>query len=118
TPTPTPQPSPTPTSTPTPTPTPAHQYSAQVQPPINADGTSVFSVRRGVVPVKFTLTDFGSPTCDLPPATMSVTRTTGGTTGDVNESVYAMAADNGSNFRIDGCQDVYNLSASALGPGT
>ena len=27
---------------------------AQIQQPINADGTSVFSVRRGVVPVKFT----------------------------------------------------------------
>src|SRR5205814_5233816 len=120
TPTPTPQPSPTPTSTPTPTPTaiPAHQYSAQVQPPINADGTSVFTVRRGVVPVKFTLSDFGSPTCNLPPATISVTRTAGGTTGDVNESVYAMSADNGSNFRIDGCQYSYNLNSSALGSGT
>jgi hypothetical protein len=29
-----------------------------------------------------------------------------------------MAADNGSNFRIDGCQYVYNLSSSALGVGT
>ena len=36
---------------PTPTPTPAHQYSAQVQQPINADGTSVFNDNRGVVPV-------------------------------------------------------------------
>jgi hypothetical protein len=89
-----------------------------VQPPINADGTSVFTVSRGVVPVKFTLTDFGSPTCDLPPATIAVTRTAGGTTGDVNESVYAMAADNGSNFRIDGCQYVYNLNSGALGVGT
>src|SRR5439155_873663 len=34
-------------------------YSAQVQQPINPDGTSVFSVRRGVVPVKFTLTQCG-----------------------------------------------------------
>ena len=32
-------------------------YAAQIQPPINADGTSVFSSRRGVVPVKFTLTE-------------------------------------------------------------
>jgi hypothetical protein len=93
-------------------------YSAQVQPPINADGTSVFSVRRGVVPVKFTLTQDGTPTCALPPATIALTRTSGGTTGTVNESVYVMAADNGSNFRIDGCQYVYNLSSSALGVGT
>jgi hypothetical protein len=32
----------------------APSYSAQVQQPINANGTSVFNVRRGVVPVKFT----------------------------------------------------------------
>jgi hypothetical protein len=89
-----------------------------VQPPINADGTSVFTVRRGVVPVKFTLTDNGSPTCDLPPATIAVTRTAGGTPGDVNESVYSMSADSGSNFRIDGCQYSYNLNSGALGVGT
>jgi hypothetical protein len=29
-----------------------------------------------------------------------------------------MAADNGSNLRIDSCQYIYNLSASALGVGT
>src|SRR5207248_2064307 len=79
TPTPTATATPTPTSTPTPTPTPAHVYAAQVQPPINADGSSVFTVKRDVVPVKFTLTDNGSPTCDLPPATIVVTRTAGGT---------------------------------------
>ena len=93
-------------------------YSAQVQPPINADGSSVFTVRRGVVPVKFTLTYNGAATCTLPPATLALTRTSGGTTGTVNESDYIMAADNGSNFRIDGCQYHYNLTSSALGIGT
>jgi len=93
-------------------------YAARVQRPINADGTSVFSVRRGVVPVKFTLTQGGVATCDLPPATIAVTRTSGGTTGAVDESIYSGSADNGSNFRIDSCQYVYNLSASALGVGT
>ena len=29
-----------------------------------------------------------------------------------------MPADTGSNFRIDSCQYIYNLSASALGMGT
>jgi len=91
---------------------------AQVQQPINADGTSVFSVRRGVVPVKFTLMDNGIATCTLPPATIAVTRTAGGTTGQIDESVYTLSADTGSNFRIDSCQYVYNLSASALGGGT
>jgi len=91
---------------------------AQVQPPVNADGSSVWTVRRGVVPVKFTLTCDGSPTCNLSPATIAVTRTGGGTTGAINESVYSMAADTGSNFRIDGCQYIYNLNSGALGVGT
>ncbi|SRR6266496_4171175 len=93
-------------------------YSSQIQQPINADGTSVFNVRRGVVPVKFTLTLNGVATCDLPTATIAVTRTAGGTTGPIDESVYTGSADTGSNFRIDSCQYVYNLSASGLGVGT
>jgi hypothetical protein len=32
--------------------------------------TSVFNVRRGIVPVKFSLTLGGAATCDLPPATI------------------------------------------------
>ena len=39
-------------------------------------------------------------------------------TGPIDESVYAGSADTGSNFRIDGCQYVYNLNSSALGVGT
>jgi hypothetical protein len=93
-------------------------YSAQIQQPINPDGSSVFNVRRGVVPVKFTLTDNGNATCALPPATIALTRTAGGTTGAIDESIYSGSADTGSNFRIDSCQYVYNLSASALGVGT
>src|SRR5439155_277076 len=54
TPTATPTPTPTPMPTPTPTPTPTPAYAAQVQQPINSDGSSVFNVKRGVVPVKFT----------------------------------------------------------------
>jgi hypothetical protein len=53
-------------------------YVAQIQQPINAGGSSVFNVRRGVVPVKFSLTFNGNPTCDLPSATIAVTRTAGG----------------------------------------
>jgi hypothetical protein len=68
--------------------------------------------------VKFTLTQGGVATCDLPPATIAVTRTAGGTTGQIDESIYSGAADSGSNFRIASCQYVYNLSASALGIGT
>jgi len=94
------------------------KFKAQVQQPINGDGSSVFSARRGVVPVKFSLTSNGVATCQLPLATIAVTRTAGGTIGSVNESVYSMSADSGSNFRIDNCQYVYNLNSSALGVGT
>jgi hypothetical protein len=93
-------------------------YAGQVQPPINPDGSSTFNVRRGVVPVKFTLTQGGVATCDLPPATIAVTRTAGGAIGQINESDYSGNADNGSNFRISSCQYVYNLNARALGVGT
>jgi hypothetical protein len=92
---------------------------AFVQPPINPDGTSVFrKATKGVVVIKFTLTSNGTATCQLSPATISVTRTSGGTIGPVDESVYETAADTGSDFRISGCQYVYNLAASSLGVGT
>jgi hypothetical protein len=118
TPTPTATPTATPTSTATPTPTPTPAYAAQVQPPINPDGSSTFNVRRGVVPVRFNLTQGGVATCDLPPATIAVTRTAGGVIGQVNESDYSGNVDTGSNFRIGSCQYVYNLNARALGVGT
>jgi len=93
-------------------------YAGQVQPPINSDGSSTFSLKRGVVPVRFTLSQGGVATCDLPPATIAVTRTAGGVVGQVNEGVYTGNADSGSNFRIDSCQYVYNLNSRALGVGT
>jgi len=68
--------------------------------------------------VKFSLTQDGSPTCFLPPATIALTRTAGGNVGTINESVYIMSADSGSDFRVEDCQYIYNLSASALGAGT
>jgi hypothetical protein len=90
----------------------------QVQQPINADGSSTFKANRGVVPVKFTLTADGQRTCELPPATICVTRVGGTMPGPIDEATYSMAADNGSNFRIDDCQYVYNLAAKSLGSGT
>jgi probable HAF family extracellular repeat protein len=95
-------------------------YKAFVHPPINADGSSVFSQKRGVVPVKFTLNQYNAPTCTLPPATIAVTRAARGTLATMDESTYSTKADDGSNFKIDptACQYVYNLSASALGVGT
>jgi hypothetical protein len=97
---------------------PPSQYAASIQQPINADGTSVFNARRGVVPVKFNLTLGGVATCTVPPATIAITRTAGGVIGPIDESNYTGSADNGSNFRIANCQYAYNLSTGALGVGT
>lgn len=92
---------------------------AAVQPPIAADGSSVFNANRGVVPVKFTLLINGASTCQLPPATISLLRTGGSAEGVVNQSDYTQPSDSGSNFRIDisACQYVYNLGTSTLGAG-
>jgi hypothetical protein len=68
--------------------------------------------------VKFTLTLNGVATCGLPPATIALTRTAGGVMGPVDEEIYVGSADNGSNFRIDGCQYIYNLASRELGAGT
>ena len=94
------------------------KYAAQIQQPIKADGSSVFSVKRGVLTVTFTLTSDGVATCQLAPATISVFRTAGGVVGSIAESTYVLKSDKGSNFRISNCQYVYNLSTSSLGPGT
>jgi len=95
-------------------------YTSIVQPPINASGSSVFKANRGVVPVKFNLAKDGKATCDLPPATISLERTAGGTLGSIVEDTFLQSSDNGSNFRIDAkaCQYVYNLGVNTLGPGT
>jgi hypothetical protein len=98
--------------------TPPNAYAAQVQQPINAEGSSVFNAKRDVVPVKFTLTLNDAATCLLPPATITLTRTAGSTPGSIDESVFLQTSDNGSNFRIDSCQYVYNLATDSLGAGT
>jgi uncharacterized delta-60 repeat protein len=95
-------------------------YKAKIQPPINVNGGSVFSVKLGAIPVKFTLTSNGVATCQLPPATISLIRTAGAAPGPIPVSKYRLPSDSGSNFRIDttNCQYVYNLTTSSLGTGT
>lgn len=91
---------------------------AQVQQPVNSDGSSVFNAKRGVIPLKFSLLQDGVATCNLPPATITLDRLVGtALPGSITESTYSMSADSGSNFRISGCQYLYNLAASALGTG-
>jgi hypothetical protein len=93
-------------------------FAASIQPPIDADGSSGFNAKRGVVPVKFVLEVEGTLTCDLPAAVVAVYRIDLSTPTLLNESEYIMAADYGSNFRISDCEYVYNLSTKSLGAGT
>jgi probable HAF family extracellular repeat protein len=92
-------------------------YRGLVQRPIHADGSSVFSAKRGIVPVKFAVTKYGKDASCTLPATITVTRAAHGTLTPVPESTYSNAED-GSNFRIAGCRYHYNLPARALGVGT
>ena len=94
-------------------------YTGVIQPPIKADGSSVFKANRGAVPTKFTLTADGAPTCQLPAATISLLRTSGAAPGPINQTDYLQPSDSGATFRIDvaSCQYVYNLGTSLLGAG-
>jgi hypothetical protein len=94
-------------------------YVAQVQQPIKPDGESVFRANRGVVPVKFTLTQNGLAVCQLPLASISLFRTGNSTNVTVTPESYLQASDNGTNFRIDAgsCLYNYNLATSSLGAG-
>jgi len=83
-------------------------YKAYVRPPIKADGDSIFSADRGVLPVKFTLAKNNARTCHLPPATISVARTSGGVLGPV-----IVARNVG--IDADDCKYIHHLAASALG---
>ena len=93
------------------------KYLATIQQPIDRNGSSVFNSRRGVVPVKFSVGLDGTPTCELPAATIALSRSINNTLQPISESEYLMPVDSGSNFRIDGCQYVYNLGTASLGVG-
>jgi hypothetical protein len=99
---------------------PSQALTTFVQPPVAANGSSVFSARRGVVPVKFTLAVDGIATCELPPVTIALSRIAGGTLGTINETDFIQPSDTGAEFRVDAaaCQYAYNLGSSSLGPGT
>ena len=88
-------------------------YKGSVRPPINSDGSSIFRAKRGVIPVKFRLSQYSAPTCTLLPATITVGRTDG------NTSAYVTRVVDGAPFRIDSsaCQYIYNLSAAPLVAG-
>jgi hypothetical protein len=64
-------------------------------------------------------TGSGSQTCDLPAATIQITKTAGVGSGDVNEPISIQPNDNNLQFRIVDCKYMYNLATSSLsGAGT
>jgi hypothetical protein len=63
--------------------------------------------------VKFRLTQHNARTCNLLPATLAITRASGGKLRSVDENEYGR----GSSFKITGCQYHYNLVAKELGAG-
>ena len=95
-------------------------YMAHIQRPISASGTSVFSIKRVVLPVKFTLTLGGVRSCKLPHATISLSLISSSPPKQIGVSKYRMPSDNGSNFRIDtgACEYVYDLGTQSLAKGT
>jgi hypothetical protein len=64
-------------------------------------------------------TGTSTPTCDLPQATLKVTKTAGTATGEVNEIAVVQNFDNGNVFRVVDCKYQYNLAIQSLpGAGT
>jgi hypothetical protein len=55
-----------------------------------------------------------APTCDLPPATIQVTKLSGSSSGAVNEPVTIQPADDDAAFRVVDCKYSYNLATSSL----
>ena len=55
-----------------------------------------------------------TPTCNLPPATIQVTKLSGSTTGPVNEPLTIQPADDNSMFRVVDCKYMYNLDTRSL----
>lgn len=58
-----------------------------------------------------------TPTCDLPPAGIQVSRAVGTATGTVNEITSIQPNDNNAYFRVVDCKYMYNLAAKQLGAG-
>ena len=63
-------------------------------------------------------TGSGTATCDLPAATIQITKVSGSSSGIVNEPVSIQPNDENLNFRVVDCKYMYNLATSSLsGPG-
>jgi hypothetical protein len=80
-------------------------FAAQVQPPLNPDGSSTFK-RGTVIPVAFTLTADGASTCNLPPAKIALR-------GSSKYDIYPFAV---APFKVNSCQYTFNLPTASLPP--
>jgi len=56
----------------------------------------------------------GTQTCDLPPATIQITKIAGATPGAVNEPISIQPQDDNMQFRTVDCKYMYNLATSSL----
>jgi len=82
-------------------------YQGLVRPPINADGSSVFSAKRESVSIAFLLNKYGTRTCTLPAATIAIVRVTDG----------RLTTARNAKLSITGCRYAYDLKANRLGVG-
>jgi len=87
--------------------------------PINSDGTSVFK-QGSTIPVKFQLRDANGDFVTNATATISLTKISNGTTGEVNEPITTGNANTGNLFRYDSTsnQYIFNLGTRNLTVGT
>jgi hypothetical protein len=53
-------------------------------------------------------------TCNLPPATIQITKVSGSASGGVNEPISIQSQDDDGNFRVVDCKYMYNLATSSL----
>jgi hypothetical protein len=81
-------------------------FAAQVQPPLNPDGSSTFK-RGTVIPVKFNLTADGAPTCNLPPAKIAV-----------RDRAVGFPPLFAAPLNAASCQYTVNMPTGSLAPGT
>lgn len=58
-----------------------------------------------------------TPTCNLPPATLQLSRLTPTVTGSIDEVAIQQNADTGNSFRVVDCKYMFNLAAKSLGTG-
>jgi probable HAF family extracellular repeat protein len=96
-------------------------YKALVQLPIKADGSSVFSVKQALIPLRFRLLQEGTPTCTLPPAKVAITRVSAQTLALVSE--VGISEGGVSSAAASGvvpilCQYVDQAQPAKLGVGT